>query len=241
MNNKPKPQLIKWYQKNQRPLPWRKTKDPYKIWVSEVMLQQTTCRAVIPYYNKFIKKFKNLKDLASAPLAEVLSYWSGLGYYSRAKNLHKSAGLIYAQKFFPNTYKELLKLPGLGPYTARAVSSLAFNEKAAVLDANVIRVMARITGFQKAWWNSEGTNFLQKQADKWVERYPSSLMNQALMELGALICTAQKPACLVCPVQKNCKAFAKGLTNKIPMPKKKNKKKFGFTGPKYSKKRTLLL
>ncbi len=232
MNKKAQQKLINWYQKNKRPLPWRKKQSPYRIWVSEVMLQQTTVRVVIPYYEKFIKKFKNLKALAEAPLEEVLSCWAGLGYYSRAKNMHKSARLIYAQKFFPKTYKELLKLPGFGPYTARAVSSLAFNEKTAVLDANVIRVMSRVTCFQKPWWDRQGRIFLQKQADQWMGRYPSSLMNQALMELGALICTARKPFCFICPLQKHCRAFAKTLAGKIPIPKKQKQKEIWLYRPR---------
>ena len=226
-------ELIQWYKKNHRSLPWRGTKDPYKIWVSEVMLQQTTVNTVIPHYKKFIKKFKTLKCLAQAPLAEVLPYWSGLGYYSRVKNLHKSAQVIYAKKHFPQTYKELIKLTGFGPYTARAVSSLAFDEKTGVLDANVIRVLARYTGFKQVWWNKKGRDFLQAQADLWAIKgeAPSSLMNQALMELGALLCSASNPLCSVCPLKTSCQAFKMGWTDIIPLAKKQKSKEIWVYRP----------
>ncbi len=224
--------LTKWYRKNKRPLPWRKKKkNPYHIWVSEVMLQQTTVNAVIPYYEKFIKKFSTLKSLAKTPLPEVLPYWSGLGYYSRVKNLHKSAKIIHEKKYFPKTYKELMKLPGFGPYTARAVSSLAFEETVGVLDANVIRVLCRYLGFKKAWWKTKEKNFLQKEVDKWTTNTSSSLINQALMELGSLICTVKKPLCLACPLNKNCKAFKKNQISLIPLKKKKKEKEIWFWKP----------
>lgn len=225
--------LIRWYEKNKRLLPWRNKirRSAYTILVSEFMLQQTTVNAVIPYYEKFIKKFKTLKALAITPLEEVLPFWSGLGYYSRIKNLHKSARLIHKKKYFPKTYKELLDLPGFGPYTSRAVSSLAFNEKIGVLDANVIRVITRFLGFKKIWWNTSGRKILQNEVDKWMETYPSSVVNQALMELGALICKARKPFCLVCPLKKNCQAFEFQQTDIIPLAKKQNKKEIWLYQP----------
>ncbi len=225
--------LIKWYEKNKRPFPWRKKRaqTPYTIWVSEVMLQQTTTNTVIPYYERFIKKFKTLESLAQTPLEEVLPYWSGLGYYSRIKNLHKSACRIYAQKHFPQTYKKLLTLPGFGPYTARAVSSLAFDEKTGVLDANSIRVMTRYLGFKKAWWEKKNRSILQQTADQWTMKHPPSTMNQALMELGSLVCTAGNPLCLVCPLRQNCQAFKHNQTDKIPLLKKKKKKEIWFYQP----------
>ncbi len=224
--------LIKWYEKNKRALPWRKPKrNPYHIWVSEVMLQQTTVNTVIPYYEKFIKKFKTLKALAETPLEEVIPYWSGLGYYSRIKNMHKAAQIIHKQKFFPKTYKDLLKLPGFGPYTARAVSSLAFDEKTGVLDANVIRVFTRYLGFKKAWWNKPARDFLQKEVDKWMVKSPPSILNQALMELGSLVCTAQKPLCLICPIKKNCQAFKLNQAHLIPLKKTKKEKEIWFWKP----------
>ena len=225
-------QLIEWYKQNKRPLPWRKKKkNPYHIWVSEVMLQQTTVNAVIPYYEKFIKKFKTLESLAKAPLEEVIPYWSGLGYYSRVKNLHKSARIINKKKHFPQTYKELLKLPGFGPYTARAVSALAFNEKTGVLDANVIRVLTRYLNFKKPWWNKQGRETLQQEVDQWMIKYPPAILNQALMELGALVCTAQKPLCPVCPLKKNCKALKHNQVHLIPLKKEKKEKEIWFWKP----------
>ncbi len=237
----PVQELIKWYEKNKRAFPWRKTwrkkeKNPYTILVSEVMLQQTTARAVIPYYEKFIKKFNTLKALAKAPLKSVLPYWSGLGYYSRIKNLHKAVRIINKQNYFPKTYKELLKLPGFGPYTARAVSSLAFNEKTGVLDANVIRVLTRVLGFKKIWWSRDSQIILQKEVDKWVKKYPSSLVNQALMELGSLVCTPKKPLCIACPIKKNCKAFEWGQVDKIPLVRKQKAKEIWVYQPTILKK-----
>ncbi len=224
--------LLAWYQKYKRSLPWRGVADPYRIWLSEVMLQQTTVNTVIPHYKRFLKKFKTIKALAQADLKEVLPYWSGLGYYSRVKNLHKSAQRIKENRYFPKTYKELLKLPGFGPYTARAVSSLTFGEKTAVLDANVIRVMARWTGFKGIWWKQTGRDFLQKEADKWVQKHPPALVNQALMELGALVCGAKRPLCLLCPLSAHCQACQHNQTGSIPRQKQKRKKEIWFWEPK---------
>ena len=224
-------QLITWYQKHKRPLPWRNSPDPYRIWVSEVMLQQTQVSTVIPYYKKFLKKFSTLSALAKAPLEEVGPYWSGLGYYQRVKNLHKSAQMIQKDKYFPRTYKELLKLPGFGPYTSRAVSALAFGENTAVLDSNVIRVLSRYLGFKQAWWNKPGREFLQKSADKWVKGQDPALINQALMELGALVCGAKQAKCLLCPLHNHCRAYQKNQTEFIPLKRKKNQQEIWFWKP----------
>ena len=225
-------ELIQWYKKNKRPLPWRtKKKNPYLIWVSEVMLQQTTVNTVIPYYKKFIKKFKTLEFLAKTPLEEVIPYWSGLGYYSRVKNLYKSAQIINKQKYFPRTYQELLKLPGFGPYTARAVSALAFNEKTGVLDANVIRVLARYLNFKKPWWNKKERDFLQKEVDQWMIKHPPAILNQALMELGSLVCTVGKPLCTACPLKKSCQALKYNQIHLIPLKKEKKAKEIWFWQP----------
>ena len=231
-NNPATKSLIKWYKKNKRTLPWRKKKrNPYHIWVSEVMLQQTTVNTVIPYYEKFIKKFKTLESLAQAPLEEVIPYWSGLGYYSRVKNMHKAAQIIYKKKYFPRTYKELITLPGFGPYTARAVSSLTFDEKTGVLDTNVIRVLTRYLGFKKTWWNKPARDTLQKEVDNWMLKKPPSILNQALMELGSLICTAQKPLCPICPLKQNCQAFKHNEIHLIPLRKTKKKKEIWLWKP----------
>jgi A/G-specific adenine glycosylase len=199
-------QILAWYRKNHRDLPWRKNRDAYRIWISETMLQQTTTTAVIPYFEKFLNKFPTLKDLAAAPLPEVLGAWAGLGYYSRARNLHKAAQQLAAMESFPQTHTELLALPGFGPYTSRAVSSLAFSEAVGVLDGNVIRVLSRRYNLDTEWWKPKERQKLQTLVDELVGPGPSHELNQALMELGALICAPQNPQCIMCPWLKSCEA-----------------------------------
>jgi len=149
-----KHELMNWYEINKRSLPWRTNQDPYRIWISEIMLQQTTVVAVIPFYEKFLNNFKTVSDLAEATEAEVLKNWSGLGYYSRARNIHKAAKLL-SESGFAKTAVELAELPGFGPYTSRAVSSICFEEKVGVLDGNVIRVLCRYLGLNYQWWNPQ--------------------------------------------------------------------------------------
>ncbi len=201
-------QLIQWYQENKRDLPWRKSKDPYRIWISEVMLQQTTVSAVIPFYEKFMNRFPTVTELANSTIEDVYVMWAGLGYYSRARNLHKSAVLISEMisggNEFPQNYQQLLELPGFGPYTARAVSSLAFGEKTGVLDGNVIRVLSRKYGIDSDWWQTAARNDLQKIVDQLAQTQYVSELNQGLMELGATICTPKKVLCLMCPWVKTC-------------------------------------
>ena len=213
--------LLSWFEKSKRALPWRQTKDPYKIWVSEVMLQQTTSKAVIPYYKKFLQKFPNLRALSQAKKNQIFSLWAGLGYYNRAKNLMRAGQIIHKQHSFPKNYKELLKLPGFGPYTARAVSSLAFEEPVGVLDGNVIRFLSRFYALKTKHWKLNERAKLQKLSDNWVQNQKSSQINQALMEIGALICISPKPLCLLCPLRINCKAYKKGLQEKLPLKKAK--------------------
>lgn len=223
-----KPQiLLKWYQQNARNLPWRTNRDPYCIWISEVMLQQTTVKAVIPFYEKFMTRFPNVHSLAQATLEEVYEYWAGLGYYSRARNLHKSAQLL-SQNGFPKSYKNLLDIPGFGPYTSRAVSSLAFSESVGVLDGNVIRFLCRYHNLKVAWWEPKNRQPLQDLADQWVQKVDSSLQNQALMEIGATICTPQSPSCMICPLQKSCQAFERQTVNQLPLKKPRKKKEIWF-------------
>lgn len=214
--------LIFWYQENRRNLPWRKNKDPYQIWISEVMLQQTMVAAVIPYYEKFMKRFPTLIDLSKAPQNEVLEYWAGLGYYSRARNLHQAA-LQLSKIEFPKTAAELIELPGFGPYTSRAVASLAFSEKVGVLDGNVIRVLCRRYGLKLNWWNSKEKEILQKISDQLAQTEKSSEVNQGLMELGATVCTPTKPLCLLCPWEKKCIALRENLINSLPLRKPRPK------------------
>ncbi len=210
--------LIEWYEQNRRELPWRKNKDPYQIWISEVMLQQTTVVAVIPYYEKFMKRFPTLADLAKAKENEVLEYWAGLGYYSRARNLHKAA-LQLATASFPKTAAELITYPGFGPYTSRAVASLAFSEKVGVLDGNVIRVLSRRFGLKLNWWNSKEKNILQEISNQLAQTEKNSEINQGLMELGATVCTPKKPLCLLCPWKKRCVALKEDQIAFLPTPK----------------------
>jgi A/G-specific adenine glycosylase len=210
--------LLKWYQENKRDLPWRQSKDPYRIWISEVMLQQTTVVAVIPYFEKFLQLFPTVRDLAKAPESQVLEAWAGLGYYSRARNLHKAAKAL-AEKGFPKTAAELLELPGFGPYTSRAVASIAFGEAVGVLDGNVIRVLSRMYGKKLEWWNSKGREELQKISDELALQGSPDEVNQALMELGATVCTPQKVSCLLCPWSSTCVAREKNLIEKLPLKK----------------------
>lgn len=212
-------QLIEWYQQNKRVLPWRKNRDPYRIWISEVMLQQTTVAAVVPYYEKFMARFPTVQKLATASEAEVLEMWAGLGYYSRARNLHKAAKEIASRKYFPKTADELIELPGFGPYTSRAVASLAFGEKVGVLDGNVIRVLSRFYGLKLNWWENKEKETLQKLSDQLAQTEQNSEINQGLMELGATICTPKNPVCLLCPWKSNCVAFSENKVAEIPLPK----------------------
>lgn len=209
--------LVQWFKENQRPLPWRTSKDPYSIWVSEVMLQQTTVKAVIPYYERFLKRFPTVQSLAAASIQEIYTLWSGLGYYSRARNLHAAAQEIHRLKKFPDHYKDLLELPGFGDYTARAVSSIAFEEPAGVVDGNVIRILSRIYNQNWLWWNNNVRKEIQKIADEWVQQATPSLVNQGMMELGATICTPQKPSCFLCPVRQHCEAYKAGTVELLPV------------------------
>lgn len=210
--------LLKWYQENKRDLPWRRSKNPYPIWISEVMLQQTTVVAVIPYFEKFLKLFPTVKELAKAPEPRVLEAWAGLGYYSRARNLHKAAKEI-AIHGFPKNAAGLLELPGFGPYTSRAVASIAFDEAVGVLDGNVIRVLSRKYGKKIEWWNTKGREELQAMSDDLAATGAPADINQALMELGATICTPQKVSCLLCPWSQDCVAREKNLMEKLPLKK----------------------
>ncbi|GIL17607.1 MAG: hypothetical protein BroJett040_13580 [Oligoflexia bacterium] len=227
--------LVKWYKENSRTLPWRINRDPYRIWISEVMLQQTTVTAVIPFYERFMERFPNLRDLASATIEEVYGHWAGLGYYSRARNLHRAAQEL-AKINFPQTANELIQYPGFGPYTSRAVASLAFSEPVGVLDGNVIRVLTRVHGLQIAWWKPEEKNKLQKLSDQLAQLQDPYLMNQALMELGATVCTPKKPACLICPWMKHCVSFENQSQMTIPRQKPRKKSEIWVWKPQVIRK-----
>ena len=219
MTEKDRVNLLNWFLTNQRPLPWRKNRDPYRIWISETMLQQTTTEAVKPYFEKFLQRFPTVYDLAMAPLEDVLENWAGLGYYSRARNLHK-ASQILAKNGFSKTYLELFELPGFGPYTSRAVSSIAFDENVGVLDGNVIRVLSRKHNKALEWWRPNDRRILQQLADDVVADGPSHQLNQALMELGATTCLPRNPKCILCPWMKTCEARKADTIEQLPLRKK---------------------
>jgi A/G-specific adenine glycosylase len=215
--------LLGWFRRHRRDLPWRASRDPYRIWVAEIMLQQTRIAAVIPYYERFLSRFPTVEALADAPSSEVLRYWAGLGYYSRARNLQAAAKKIvgdHAGKF-PRTHEEALALPGIGTYTAAAVLSIAYDVPLAVLDGNVARVLARIGGVRGDLREPVRWKKLKATADALLARKSASDWNQALMELGEVVCTPQAPKCGECPVGKSCVAYEKGLVNVIPAPRKK--------------------
>jgi A/G-specific adenine glycosylase len=205
-------QLARWYNRHKRELPWRRISDPYAIWISEIMLQQTRVAAVIPYYERFLKRFPDAPALAHAPEEEVLTLWSGLGYYSRARNLQKAARQIVELGSFPRTHVEIRELAGVGDYTAAAVASIAFGLPHAVVDGNVRRVIARITN---------GRGETQEVANLLLDKTNPSRSNQALMELGAVVCLPRDPHCDACPIEKCCEARKLGTQNDLPVKKTK--------------------
>ena len=227
----PGQKLLKWYQVHKRPMPWRGVLNPYAIWVSEVMLQQTTVQTVIPYYKKFMKRFPSLKSLAQSSLKDILPYWAGLGYYSRVKNLHESSKIFFKQKKIPQTAQELEKYPGLGPYTSKALSSIAFGQRVSVLDGNVIRVLCRHQNLKIPWWSNKEKLRIEKIAQTWSQELPIGDMNQAFMELGATICTPKSPLCTKCPLSSTCKAKKFKTTDQVPLKKIRRKKEIWVWKP----------
>jgi A/G-specific adenine glycosylase len=214
--------LLAWFKKNQRKLPWRKNYNPYWVWVSEVMLQQTQVEQALPYFERFLKKFPTIKSLASSKEQTVLKAWEGLGYYSRARNLHKAAQQV-VEKYrsqLPEEKAELEKLPGLGPYMAAAVASIAFKKDEALVDGNVVRVLSRFYGSKKTTQDRE---YFLDVARKILPKGKARSFNQALMELGALVCVPKNPLCAKCPLRENCFAFEKGVQEKFPIKVKKKK------------------
>jgi len=212
--------LITWYSKNARDLPWRRTDDPYKIWISEIMLQQTTVAAVIPYYEKWLKIFPAVEDVAKAASQKILKTWQGLGYYSRARNIHTSSQILVKdfQSRIPQDPDVLRKLPGFGPYTVGAVLSIAYDRRVPIIDANVRRVIMRLNGWQGAA-DTKQDKKIYECLDEVMPRKNLRSFNQALMELGALICRSQSPFCTACPVNSFCEAYKKGIQEIIPTPK----------------------
>jgi A/G-specific adenine glycosylase len=215
--------LIDWYQKNRRDLPWRNTNDSYLIWISEVILQQTRVVNGIQYYERFVKRFPNLKALARSDLKEVLKIWQGMGYYSRARNLHETARTILNdfQGQFPHNYKEIRKLKGIGDYTAAAILSFSFNQSYPVLDGNVYRVLSRIFGKYVPIDSVDGKKEFREIAEKLIDRKSPGIFNQAIMEFGALQCIPGMPDCRNCPFSPNCIAFRKNDISGLPVKKKR--------------------
>jgi A/G-specific adenine glycosylase len=216
-------QLLGWFRQCQRDLPWRRTKDPYRIWLSEIMLQQTRVAAVIPYYERFLQRFLDVHALAAASQEEILRVWSGLGYYSRARNLQKAAQEIVARYGgqFPPRLENALALPGIGNYTAAAILSIAFGEKIAVLDGNVARVLARLGAIRGDLRESRRRQKLQETANYLLDAESPGDWNQAMMELGATLCAPKSPQCLLCPVAEFCQARKLGITESLPEKRKK--------------------
>lgn len=231
--------LLTWYEKNKRDLPWRRTRDPYRIWLSEILLQQTRVEAVIPYYERFLARFPDVFALAKAPLDDVLKVWEGAGYYARARNLHRAAKIVaeqYGGKF-PRRVEKLRELPGIGRYTAGAIASIAFNATTPVVDGNVARVLCRVyairedpkaSATQEQLWNIATDLIPERTQTRQIKTEQGTItrrvrvrghareFNQALMELGATICVPKNPRCLICPVQRICVARELGIQNLLP-------------------------
>ncbi|MEI6755194.1 MAG: A/G-specific adenine glycosylase [Paludibacter sp.] len=217
--------LHNWYSVNKRDLPWRNTTDPYLIWISEVILQQTRVNQGLEYYNRFVERFPNVLELANAEEDEVLKYWQGLGYYSRARNLHKAAKQISVNFSgrFPSKHNDILELAGIGDYTAAAITSLAYNQPYAVVDGNVYRVLSRLFGISTPIDTGKGKMEFSELAQSLISKTEPAIHNQAMMEFGAIQCVPSSPDCTNCPLQSVCQAF---VTNKITdLPVKQHKTK----------------
>lgn len=215
--------LEMWYKENGRSLPWRMTKDPYAVWISEIILQQTRVVQGLDYYKRFMSRFPTVQSLAEAPLDEVLLYWQGLGYYSRARNLYTAAQQIVAHGGFPDSYHEVLDLKGVGEYTAAAICSVAFDLPYAVLDGNVYRVLSRIFGIDTPIDSTKGKKEFSSLAQELLDKEHPGLYNQAIMDFGALKCVPKSPDCLSCPFVEKCEAFANQKVDSLPVKAHKTK------------------
>jgi A/G-specific adenine glycosylase len=211
--------IIKWYRRNKRNLPWRQTNDPYRIWVSEVILQQTRVEQGSAYYDRFVERFPDIGSLAEAGEDEVMKIWQGLGYYSRARNMHHSARMLIKDHkgVFPSTYQEIRKMRGVGDYSAGAISSIAFGEPHPAIDGNVQRVVARFTGIYEPVKTSAGMKKVREFLENQIDKDDPGTFNQAVMELGALVCKPKQPDCQECPLGDHCYASVNKLTDKLPV------------------------
>lgn len=237
--------LIPWYLDNKRDLPWRKTQDPYNVWLSEIILQQTKVSQGLPYYYSFIKAYPSIHDLANAAEDEVLKLWQGLGYYSRARNLHHTAKYIsYEQNgIFPNTYKDLIRLKGIGDYTASAIASMCFDRPNAVVDGNVYRVLSRIFGIDTPINSSQGIKDFKILAQELLDLSNPGIYNQAIMEFGAMQCTPRQPQCLDCIFNTICIAYSTNSVHELPIKTKAKpvkKRNFNYIVIVSESERTLL-
>lgn len=216
-------QLKRWYARHARDLPWRRTRDPYQIWISEIMLQQTQVATVIPYFERFVGAFPTVSELAAADEENVLRLWEGLGYYRRARQLHQAAKVIVDLHAgsFPKTVEQVNQLPGIGRYTRGAILSIAFDQRQPILEANTIRLNARLLAYDGDTTSTSGQAILWAFAEDILPRKETGLFNQALMELGSAICTPKEPRCLICPVASICPTRAAGRQQEIPRPKKR--------------------
>lgn len=212
-------ELLAWHRANGADLPWRRQPTPYRVWLSEVMLQQTQVETVIPYYERFVRAYPTIEALATSPLDDVLKLWEGLGYYSRARNLHRAAGIVVNERAgnMPSTVEALLKLPGIGRYTAGAIASIAFGRAAAVLDGNVIRVFTRLLDLHDDISQAATREKLWRLADEWLPAQNAGEYNQALMELGQRVCRPKNPHCSACPIQAHCRAWSAGTQDQRPV------------------------
>jgi len=215
--------IINWYHNNKRALPWRDTTNPYYIWISEIILQQTRVNQGINYYYRFLEAFPDINSLANADIDQVLKLWQGLGYYSRARNMHETAKYIvaYNNGIFPKEYNDLVKLKGIGEYTAAAIASFCFNEGIPVIDGNVFRVLSRVFGISESTQSASGKKVFKKKAEELMGKAQPHIFNQAIMEFGALQCVPKNPDCTVCPLKKHCFAFNNQLVSELPVKKTK--------------------
>jgi A/G-specific adenine glycosylase len=217
--------LLNWYKNNKRDLPWRDISNPYLIWISEIILQQTRVNQGLNYYLRFIQRFPNIQKLAAANEDEVLKYWQGLGYYTRARNLHKAARQIMElySGVFPKDYHKILKLSGIGKYTASAISSFAFNQPFAVVDGNVTRVLSRIFAIDTPIDSNTGKKEFTQLAQKLLSVSEAAMHNQAIMEFGALQCVPTSPNCIICPLNSHCRAYELNIIHQLPVKSQKTK------------------